>query len=148
MKNLMFLAFIFICFSSHAQSNNPKQLVIDFFEAFHEQDTVKLKTFATESLQLKSASMNAEGKTAISTSTFSEFVKSIASIPKNVRFEEKIHEYRIEENGLLATVTTPYTFYYKGEKSHCGTNVFNLVKMDGNWKILFLMDSRSKKNCD
>jgi len=148
MKNLMFLAFIFICFSSHAKSNNPKQLVIDFFEAFHGQDTVKLKTFATDSLQLKSVSMNAEGKTAISTSTFSEFVKSIASIPKNVRFEEKIHEYRIEENGLLATVTTPYTFYYKGEKSHCGTNVFNLVKMDGNWKILFLMDSRSKQSCN
>jgi len=148
MKNLMFLIFVCICFSSHAQSNNPKQLVIDFFEAFHEQDTVKLKTFATESLQLKSASMNAEGKTAISTSTFSEFLKSIASIPKNVKFEEKIHEYRIEENGLLATVTTPYTFYYNGEKSHCGTNVFNLVKMDGNWKIIFLMDSRSKQGCD
>ena len=123
-------------------------MVIDFFEAFHEQDTVKLKTFTTESLELKSISNNAEGKTTISTSTFSEFVKSIASIPKNVKFEEKIHEYRIEENGLLATVTTPYTFYYNGEKSHCGTNVFNLVKMDGNWKIIFLMDSRSKKNCD
>ena len=148
MKNLMFLAFIFICVNSHAQSNNPKQLVIDFFEAFHEQDTVKLKTLATESLQLKSVSMNAEGKTDISTSTFSEFVKSIASIPKNVKFKENIHEYRIEENGLLATVTTSYTFYYNGEKSHCGTNVFNLVKMDGNWKILFLMDSRRKQNCD
>ena len=148
MKNLMFLAFIFTCFSSQAQTSNPKQLIIDFFEAFHEQDTVKLKTFATESLQLKSVSMNAEGKTTISTSAYSGFVKSIASIPKNVKFEEKIHEYRIEENGLLATVTTPYTFYYNGEKSHCGTNVFNLVKKDGNWKILFLMDSRSKKNCD
>ncbi|TQI70355.1 hypothetical protein JM79_1265 [Gramella sp. Hel_I_59] len=148
MKNLMFLAFIFICFSSQAQTKNPKQLVIDFFEAFHEQDTVKLKTFATQSLQLKSVSMNVEGKTTISTSAYPEFVKSIASIPKHVKFEEKIHEYRIEENGLLATVATPYTFFYNGEKSHCGTNVFNLVKLDGNWKILFLMDSRSKQACD
>ena len=148
MKNLMFLAFIFICVNSHAQSNNPKQLVFDFFEAFHEQDTVKLKTFATESLQLKSVSMNSEGKTTISTSAYSEFVKSIASIPKNVKFEEKIHEYRIEENGLLATVTTPYTFFFNGEKSHCGINVFNMVKMEGDWKIIFLMDSRTKQHCN
>lgn len=136
------------CLHSQAQTDDPKQLVVDFFEAFHEQDTVKLQTFATESLQLKSVSVDSEGETTISTTAYPEFIKNIAAIPKQMDYEEKILDYKVEENGLLATVTTPYIFYYNGNISHCGTNVFNLVKIDGSWKMLFLMDSRSKEECD
>lgn len=37
--------------------------------------------------------------------------------------------------GLLATVTAPYEFKLDGKTSHCGIDVFDLAKVDGQWKI-------------
>jgi len=58
------------------------------------------------------------------------------------------HDFRVEENGLIATVTTPYSFYYNGNFSHCGVNSFQLVNFSGEWKIVYLIDTRTKENCD
>ena len=125
----------------------PKKMVLDFFEAFHAQDTVKLKSFAKNGIKLESVSLDAEGNTVLTSDDYSKFLKSIASIPAEASFEEKLHEFRVEENGLLATVTTPYSFYYNGNLSHCGVNSFQLVNFNSEWKIVYLIDTRSKENC-
>jgi len=130
------------------ENNSPQQMVEDFFKAFHAQDTLKLKGFAAENAKLQSVFLNAEGNTKLSTSDYSEFVKSIGSIPAENTFEEVLHDYRIERNGLLATVTTPYSFYYNGKLSHCGVNSFQLVKFNAEWKIVYLIDTRIKKDCN
>jgi hypothetical protein len=44
----------------------------------------------------------------------------------------------------MATVWTPYTFYYKGQYSHKGINSFQLVKLKEGWKIQYLIDTRYK----
>ncbi len=152
MKRILSVAFFLINMTVFAQaeksSDSPKQLVLDFFEAFHAQDTVKLKNFAVEGTILQSVSMDIEGNTKLSTDDYSKFIKSIASIPAEASFQEKLHEFRIEENGLLATVATPYSFYYNGNLSHCGVNSFELVKFNNEWKITYLIDTRTKENCD
>ncbi|AVR47538.1 3-methyl-2-oxobutanoate hydroxymethyltransferase [Christiangramia fulva] len=152
MKRLFFLSLILIGMAAFSQSkdseNTPKKMVEDFFEAFHQQDTVKLKEFALESTILQSISIDAEGNTALHTDSYEKFLKGIASIPKDASFQEKLHEFRIEENNnALATVTTPYTFYFNGSRTHCGVNSFTLVKLDGEWKIAYLIDTRTK-DCD
>ena len=133
---------------SEKTANTPKELVVGFFEAFHAQDTVKLKSFALDGIKMQSVSMDAEGNTKISSDEYSKFLKSIASIPADTNFEEKLHEFRVEENGLLAIVTTPYSFYFNGNFSHCGVNSFQLIKFNGEWKINSLIDTRTKENCD
>ena len=149
-KKIIFLALIFVNISAFAQtgnSNTPKKLVTEFFVAFHAQDTVTLKTLANEGARLESVSIDAEGNTKLTRGDYSKFLKGIASIPADATFEEKLHEFRVEENGPLATVTTPYSFYYNGTFSHCGVNTFQLVKLHGEWKIVYLIDSRKKENC-
>lgn len=37
--------------------------------------------------------------------------------------------------GSLAIVWTPYEFWRDGKTSHCGVDVFEMVKQDGVWKI-------------
>lgn len=135
-------------FSQIANSENtPERMVKDFFEAFHKQDTLALRKFAHESAKLESVSVNEEGETRLSSDNYSKFLKGIASIPADATFQEKLHEFRVEENGPLATVTTPYTFYFNGKLSHCGVNSFQLVMFDGQWKIVYLIDTRTKENC-
>ncbi|WP_026934105.1 hypothetical protein [Christiangramia echinicola] len=152
MKRIFFIAFLLINMTAFAQTekttNTPKKLVVDFFEAFHAQDTIKLKSFALDGIKMQSVSMDAEGNTKLNSDDYSKFLKSIASIPADASFEEKLHEFRVEENGLLATVTTPYSFYFNENFSHCGVNSFQLVKFNGEWKITSLIDTRTKKNCD
>ena len=142
---LILLVNIPLSAQTYKDESTPEETVEKFFAAFHAQDTVKLKNFAVEGTKLQSVSNDLDGYTKLSTDDYSKFLKSIASIPAEASFKEKIHEYRVEENGLLATVTTPYSFYYNGNLSHCGVNSFQLVKFKDDWKIVYLIDTRIKE---
>lgn len=37
--------------------------------------------------------------------------------------------------GIMATVAAPYEFRLEGKTLHCGIDVFDLAKVDGQWKI-------------
>ena len=48
----------------------------------------------------------------------------------------------------MAHVWAPYEFWYNGEFSHCGVNSFQLFKEEDTWKIIYLIDSRRKEDCN
>ena len=152
MKYLFSLMILFSGFSSFAQDSqdeeDAKQVVIKFFEAFHKQDSVALKELAHSSISMQSIAEGKEGKKKLSSSEYSDFVKAITSIPAETKFEEKLHSYNVQVNGPLANVTTPYSFYMNGNLSHCGVNSFTMVKEAEEWKIVYLIDTRRKENCE
>ena len=87
-------------------------------------------------------------KNAIGTLSFetnSAFYKSIASIPKNLKIEERILDYKIQIDNSMAQVWTPYEFYIDGKLSHIGTNSFTLLLENNIWKIVHIIDTRRKK---
>jgi hypothetical protein len=45
-------------------------------------------------------------------------------------------------------VWTPYRFIFNGKFSHCGVNSFTLVKLNGEWKINYVIDTRRKEKCE
>ncbi|MCJ7759077.1 MAG: nuclear transport factor 2 family protein, partial [Gillisia sp.] len=59
-----------------------------------------------------------------------------------------LHSFDIRINGALANVITPYSFYVNGNLSHCGVNSFQLFKESGNWKIIYIVDTRIKEGCN
>lgn len=48
---------------------------------------------------------------------------------------ERIWNPDVRVHGLVATVTGPYDFWIDGQFSHCGTDVFDLIKTEEGWKI-------------
>ncbi len=132
---------------SQSKEDSAKEMVQAFFKAFHEQDSVKLKTYAFEETQLKSIAKNAEGKMVIHTDTYEKFVNSITSIPAEVEFEERLGLLEAQTDGYLANVWMPYEFYLNGELSHCGVNNFQLMNTDEGWKIISIVDTRKKQAC-
>ncbi len=152
MKNILGLMLLFTALSSIAQNSSEeievKKVVTDFFEAFHEQDSVALRELTHYSVTMQSIATNAVGKTEFSTSSFGKFLKSIVSIPTTTKFEEKLLGFEIQVNGPLAHVITPYTFHVNGKLSHCGVNSFTLVKEKMEWKIAYLIDTRNKEGCE
>jgi hypothetical protein len=81
----------------------------------------------------------------IETNEFSDFLKSIASIPANMKFEERILNKNIQIDGNLTHIWTPYEFYINDQLSHVGANSFTLYNENGKWQIIHLIDTRRKK---
>ncbi|MAN27102.1 MULTISPECIES: nuclear transport factor 2 family protein [Mesonia] len=149
MRFFYFFLIFSIGFTGFSQSkeDSAKAMVQAFFKAFHEQDSVKLKTYAFEDVQLKSIAKNAKGKMVINTDSYEEFVKSMTTIPAEVDFEERLGLLEVQTDGYLANVWVPYEFYLNGELSHCGVNNFQLIYTDKAWKIISIVDTRKKQAC-
>ncbi|NNE31863.1 MAG: nuclear transport factor 2 family protein [Winogradskyella sp.] len=150
MKNSLTLLCLCITFLLRAQTNeveNVKATIIEFFDAFHKQDTVKLKTMAKGDINMQSISINTEGKTVLQENSYSQFVRSIGSIPKDRSFKEELLGFNIQVDGNMANAWTPYEFWFDSSLSHCGVNSFQLMKENGSWKIIYLVDTRRREGC-
>lgn len=131
-------------FSSKAQKQDIQKSIEFFFDAFHQKDSVKLKLVCSDKMILQSISESKTKGNKLSDESANEFYKSIASIPSNVKFHEKILNYNIQIDGSMAHVWTPYEFYLNDKLSHSGVNAFTLFKEKDSWKIIYLIDTRRK----
>ena len=136
---------MFAGLSSNAQQQDVQKTIESFFEAFHQKDTIKLKSVCSDKLILQSISESVTKGNKLSEENIKEFYKSIASIPSNLKFEEKILNYNIKIDGSMAHVWAPYEFYLNDKLSHSGVDSFTLFKEKDSWKIIHLIDTRRKK---
>ncbi|MES2806941.1 MAG: nuclear transport factor 2 family protein [Bacteroidota bacterium] len=143
MRKVVVLIVLFFSANSQAQNQEIQKVVDTFFEAFHAKDTLKLQALCEDTMILQSISENAKG-TKLSNEKPQVFFKSIASIPAELKFQEKILSYSIQVDGSMAHAWTPYEFYMNGKLSHKGVNAFTLFKKDNIWKIVHLIDTRRK----
>lgn len=151
MKNYSLSIITLLClslgFGQTSEEEKVKQTVTDFFDAFHKQDTVKLKSMANGNITMQSISIDENGKTKISENDFNAFVKSIAGIPKDKTFKEKLLDFNIKVDKGMANAWTPYEFWFDGNLSHCGVNSFMFIKKNDTWKIIYLVDTRQRNDC-
>lgn len=144
MRHLFILLFFGFSLSISAQEKEIKQSISVFFEGLQTADTLKIQSICHKEMKLQSImEKNAIG--TLSFETNEEFYKSIASIPKNIKIEERLLSYKIQIDGSMAQVWTPYEFYIDGKLSHIGTNSFTLLLENNIWKIVHIIDTRRKK---
>ena len=60
------------------------------------------------------------------------------SFRTTVHFTERGYHPTALVSGPVAMVWLPYDFYQDGKWSHCGVDVFTLLKTDGSWRIATL----------
>jgi hypothetical protein len=116
------------------------------FTAMKAGDSLMLTQCFTDSAILQTVAKTKEGKVSIRNEDVRDFAKQIAGVPKGDA-DERITFNMVKVDADLAIVWTPYQFYYKGSFSHCGVNSFHLVRINGEWKIQYLIDTRRKDNC-
>ena len=144
MRHLFILLFFGFSISISAQEKEIKQSISVFFDGLQTADTLKIQSVCHKEMKLQSImEKNAVG--TLSFETYEEFYKSIAGIPKNLKIEERILSYKIQIDGSMANVWTPYEFYIDGKLSHIGTNSFTLLLENNIWKIVHIIDTRRKK---
>ena len=127
---------------SATSEKEVKQVIQNMFQAMLQADTTLLKTCFSDKVIFQTIVNKPEG-VMINTESINDFIKSIGKQTPNV-LDERIEFGAIQMDELMATVWTPYTFYYKGQYSHKGVNSFQLVKLKEGWKIQYLIDTRYK----
>lgn len=126
------------CFGQNQEIEQP---VRNLFTAMKNADAELLKSVFSETAVLQTIT-----KDGVKNQDINDFINSVSKMKKN-DLDERIIIEAIHTNGNLASVFTPYSFYFKGKFSHCGANSFQLVKQNGEWKIQYLIDTRRKDNC-
>ena len=141
---------LFTFISVNAQMDEKmlvQKTVEGFFEAFHKQDSIAMKSFMADKVVLQTTGRNKEGKTQFRTTPIEKLYESIVSIPDSIQFEEKLTSWSIQVDRTMANAWVGYEFWLNGKFSHCGINSFQMVNFDGDWKIIYLIDTRGRAGC-
>ena len=75
--------------------------------------------------------------------TFEAFAARVGK-PGTTQIEERIHNPLVRIDNDLAVVWAPFDFLVDGKVDHCGTDLFNMVRVDGRWMIASVADTGSK----
>ena len=123
-----------------------RETVDKLFTGMRNGDSTAVRSVFTKTAALTSISKNAADSTITHKGSVDGFVKAVGT-PHKDRWDERIYDVRVSIDGPMAVVWAPYKFYLGDKFSHCGVNVFNLIKTNAGWKINDITDTRRKDAC-
>lgn len=124
-----------------------KSTVNKLFEGMKKSDTAMIRSVFSSAAILQTIATGTTGKTQIITEPLDSFLVAISK-PHDALYDERITFDVIKIDGDLAMVWAPYQFYVGERLNHCGVNSFQLVKLNGEWKIEYLIDTRRRQGCN
>ena len=151
-KICVFLFFIILGLNqSFAQTKTEEDAVKAtinlLFDGMRNSDTTAIrKAFAAKNM-METIAINKDGKAIVRTDNLNNFIKSIGA-PHPEKYDERIVFTKILIDANLASVWTDYKFYVGEKFSYCGVNSFQLFKGEEGWKIIYIIDTRRKENCN
>ena len=148
-KTVLCFVLITIAYVSSAQTaaDSVKAVINELFASMRNADSTGVVNCFAEKHTLQTLIRDKEGNMQSKTDQLSDFGRSIARLQKNAA-DERIEYASVNIDGPLASVWTPYKFYFNGNFSHCGVNSFQLLRTKNGWKILYLVDTRRKEPCE
>lgn len=140
---ILVLTFVLTATNSFAQNTQAEVLKVvnDFFLTMEKKDSVGFNN-----LFLEDAYAYSTRQTGDSTITRSSVLKARFS-KDQLKERLRPEEITIHVNDNLAAVWAPYDFWVNDELSHCGYEVFTLIKNNSEWKIASLTYSVEMEAC-
>lgn len=135
-------------FVAKAQSEEEavKAVIVSMFDGMRAKNAEQIVEAFSENAIMQTIQNKPEG-TVIGSNTVAEFANSIGSVPAETYLDERLTDFIINVDANMATAWTPYQFYVNEKFSHCGVNSFQLVKINEQWKIVYIIDTRRKEAC-
>ena len=144
---------ITLMLSMNSQAQSPdheavRKVIDQLFEGMRQGDSSMVSGLFHPKAIMMSSYRAEDGTPALKEGSLRDFLTAIGT-PHPEIWNEEIWDTEIAIDDDLAQVWTNYAFY-EGEKfSHCGIDAFQLVRgMDGQWRIIHLMDTRRKEPCE
>jgi hypothetical protein len=151
MYKILFVLLLLVTTTGKAQTvsteDSVKVAIGNLFAAMRNADSKALLACFTDSALLQTIVRDKEGGIRIKNEKLVDFATVVGTMPKAAA-DERITFDVVKIDGPLASVWTPYRFYFNGQFSHCGVNSFQMVRQNGSWKIQYLIDTRRKQGCE
>ena len=137
-KLAAWLSLLLVAPQAFADEKHPEHdavmKVIDLvFEAINTSDAVLMKKIALHDSMMYSVREQDDGHWSLRARPTSHDFDPANYGPEKVT--ERYWDPTLLVTDHIAVFWAPYDFYIDGEFSHCGTDAFDLVKVDGDWKI-------------
>jgi hypothetical protein len=142
MKKIFFLLISSFSFAQNTSEKEIIKSIENLFNAMKSADSLGVKNAFSGSAMMQTFDKNQE----IRTDKVEDFAKQVGASQAG-DLDERFTISKILVDGSMASVWVPYQFYYKGNFSHCGVNSFQLAKINNEWKIQYIIDTRRKENC-
>lgn len=147
-KFLSIVALLLASVSSHAQQSHAeyagvKQVIDQFFAGINAGDGALLASLEVEDAQVLNIREDTAGR--------HEFVKrpwfGADSFDADTQLTERYWDEELLISDHLAVFWAPYDFHINGDFSHCGIDVLNLIKIEGQWQIGHAMWTIQRTDC-
>lgn len=125
-----------------ADEQAVREVVSTLFEAMAARDTATMASLFAEDARF--AGVARDG--TLRYTTPAEFIASVGG-SSGPALNETLYDIEVRVDGPLAVVWTYYTFHLGDEFSHCGYDAFQMLKLQDEWKIVHLADSRRREGC-
>lgn len=146
MRLLFLILFIpFVKLNAQTSADSVRQVVTDFFSAMRKSDTTGMRACLSPLVHFEATQTRPDAEPKLILESVNDFLTSVSRIEAGL-LDERIEFASVLVDGSIASVWTPYEFYYNGKYSHCGVNSFQLVRVQGKWQIQYLIDTR-RKSC-
>jgi len=119
-------------------------VVASLFDAMRDGDASAIEAVVAPEVHIIVA--DAQGGVTVSTLRREAWAERLAGPPG--AFDERMWAPEVRIDGDLATLWAPYSFRRNGELSHCGYDAFQLVRLDGRWRIVTVAYTRTTEDCD
>jgi hypothetical protein len=148
MKYFLILLTVATFTSARAQitEDSVRIAVSKMFTCMKNADAALLKSCFADSAILQTITRDKEGNVIVKNESIAEFIGFVSKQSPGAA-DERITFETIKIDGPLAIAWTPYNFYFSGQFSHCGVNSFQLVRLHGEWKIQYIIDTRRRQCC-
>ena len=142
---MLILLVPFASLQAQTSTDSVRQVVIDFFSAMRKSDTTGMRACLSPLVHFEATQPRPDAEPKLIQESVAGFLVSVSRIEPGL-LDERIEFSSVLVDGSIASVWTPYEFYYNGQYSHCGVNSFQLVRVQGKWQIQYLIDTR-RKSC-
>lgn len=150
-KSIVFIIVLVFSLSVNAQDKSAekevKKVIETFFEGLHKGDSTLMASTLHKDIKIQTTSSMREPNGLLQTDSKAKLLTAIANKNPEHVYLEKLLSYTIKIDGNIASVWTPYEFYFNNNFSHCGANSFQLFKNETSWKIIYLVDMRRRDKC-
>ena len=122
------------------------KVINQVFDGMRKGDSAMISATFYKEARLSTIYMK-EDQPVLHEGSLSQFLVSVGT-PHEKVYDERIWDPVVQIDGHMASVWVNYAFYHGTDFSHCGVNAFQLFKDETGWKIVNLIDTRRKEDCN
>jgi hypothetical protein len=142
----MFIALSSSAFCQVSENDAVKKVINTLFDSMRSGDTVQLRSTLADGAIIQVIRSKKDNADMLVTEKANELIKTVG-MPHNDVYDEKVTFNGINISNNIATVWAPYKFYLGKKFSHCGIDVFQLMKTVNGWKIVSIFYDVRTGNC-